>query len=836
MKGRVFMVGHAHIDLSWLWTRAETILDIIPRTFRSVIDLAERYGIVFSQSTAQIYKWVEEYYPELFDRIKDLVKRGLWEIVGGSWDEYSPLLVSGESLVRQYLYGKRYFMDRFGIDVSIAWLPDSFGFPWTLPQILRKSGLRFFMTHKLKWQVERNNPPIPFPYHVFWWRSPDGSVVLAYHTIGSYNEDVSESKISNYLDVMKSKHGLDIIMYVYGRGDHGGGPAEDMVVKVLDISRRRVFDLKFSKAEDFFDELERIVSRGVSIPIVNDELYVKTHRGTYTTEAIVKVWNRRCENLLLNLEKFSSIAYTLGYSYPYDDIRNLWELLLLNQVHDNLDGTSIEQAYQDGVLDYMHIMRRGSCLLSKALNNIASRIDTSKARKPLIVFNPLPWPRTDIVEVDGLDDVSIVDSDGNLVPIQRDVESGRLMFIARGVPGLGYRVYDIIDFIDAYMDTDLKIEGFTMENSFIKVVVDPYTGCVSSIYDKINGLELIDRSKGGNFLELFVDKPPNAPLGEPAWNIYLGSSDKPRLLSIEIIESGPVRARVRIRKSFGRSLFTLYVSLYAYTQRVDFEIRAYWDEEYRFAKIGFSPSFKAPYATYEIAYGVIQRYTHVFRENPGVNLEFPPRGWEDADMLKFEVSAHTWVDLSDPDGVIGFTIVNDGRYGFSYDGGTIWISFLRAANRARPLFPLDWTDRSSKPWVGEHRLRYALYPHRGGWRALNPTRLGMEFNNPLIPLIIEKSIGDLPSKYCFMEVYPSNVVVTAVKRSEDNGDIIVRLFESEGRVCEATLNLWFEPRDVHETDMVEWDRYVEPRRYRIDGKILRIPMNPFEIKTLRLKL
>ncbi|MCX8161680.1 MAG: glycosyl hydrolase-related protein, partial [Candidatus Bathyarchaeota archaeon] len=493
-------------------------------------------------------------------------------------------------------------------------------------------------------------------------------------------------------------------------------------------------------------------------------------------------------------------------------------------------------AYQDSMIDYTCIKREGSDLLARAIKAISSRIDTSRSERSIVVFNPLPWSRGGVVEVEGLGDVSIVDADGKPIPTQRDTETGRSIFIAKDIPGLGYRVYSIVDGTDLCMDTDLKVEGFTLENSFVKVTVDPSEGRVSSIYDKICGVELLDRSRGGNLLEIFVDKPPNAPLGEPAWNIYLGPCDKPRTLSVELIESGPVRARVKIAKSFGTSRFTLYVSLYAYARRVDFEARSYWNEEYRFAKIGFSPSFKTPYATYEIAYGAIQRYTHTFREDPGVKLELPSRGWEDADMLKSEVSAHTWIDLSDPDGSFGFTIVNDGRYGFSFDGETIWISFLRAANRARPLLPLDWTDRSSKPWVGEHKLRYTLFPHRGGWRALNPARLGMEFNNPLIPIVENRHRGDLPPVYGFMESSPSNIVVTAVKRSEDDSDIIVRMYESEGVACEAILNLWFTPRDAYETDMIEWDRYVEPRRYSVDGGILRIPINPFEVKTIRIKL
>jgi len=836
LKSKVFMIGHAHIDLSWLWTRSETIIDVIPRTFWNAVRLAEKHGMRFSQSSAQLYKWVEEYYPDLFEKIRELVAKGLWDVVGGSWDEFSPLLVSGESLVRQYLYGKRYFMDRFGVDVKVAWLPDSFGFPWTLPQILKKSGIDYFMTHKLKWQVQRNNPPIPFPHHVFWWESPDGSRVLSYHTVGGYNGDVREAYIVGQLGVLKAKHGLNMLMYLYGHGDHGGGPTEDMVLRAKEIAEKGVVDLRFARAEEFFREVEKTTGcSSVNIPVVNDELYVKTHRGTYTTEAIVKVSNRRCENLLMNVERLSVIAGLFGAAYPAEELRRLWELLLLNQVHDNLDGTSIEQAYQDGVVDYLKIKLEGGRLLDRAVKTIASRVDTSKLGRSLIVFNSLPWSRDGVVEVEGLDDVMLVDSEGSPVPVQHDAETGKLIFIARGVPGLGYKAYSIREAGGEDAETDLRAEGLTLENSFLKVVVDESTGDLVSVYDKVNGVELLDGGKGGNFLKLFIDRPPNAPRGEPAWNIYLGPADDPETISVELVEKGPVRARVKVVKRFGTSRFTIYISLYAYTPRVDFEIRAFWNEEYRFAKIGFAPSFKPPYATYEIAYGAIQRYAHTFREAPPVKLELPPREWEEADMLKFEVAAQTWVDVSKPDGSFGFTLFNNGRYGFSYDGETLWLSFLRAANRPLPLMPLQWTDRSSKPWVGEHVLRYALQPHKGGWKALNPARLGMEFNNPLIAVVEDAHPGDLPPRHGFMEVSPGNVVATVVKKAEDGDEVVVRLFESIGEECEAELRLWFEPREAWETDLVEWDKYVEPVKYSAAGAVLKLRVKPFEIKTLKLK-
>ncbi|MBM4400848.1 MAG: alpha-mannosidase, partial [Crenarchaeota archaeon] len=303
MKGTIYLTGHAHIDLSWLWPREETIHEICPRTFSSALSLMKKYpSLKFCQSSAQVYEWMESYYPEIFEGIKKKVEEGKWEIVGGSWTEHNANIPCGESLIRQYLFGKRYFMEKFGVDVETAWLPDTFGFCWSLPQILKKCGIDCFLTYKLKWQIERMRPPIPFPYYLFWWQSPDGSKVLACHTVGSYSERLdhryADIMMLSQIEELKRVHGIDQLLILFGLGDHGGGPTEDMIVKASELKKREGYpQIRFSTSREY---LEKILSTAdeEKLPTVNDELYVKTHRGTLTTEAMMKRENRRCEVLL----------------------------------------------------------------------------------------------------------------------------------------------------------------------------------------------------------------------------------------------------------------------------------------------------------------------------------------------------------------------------------------------------------------------------------------------------------------------------------------------------------------------------------------------------------
>ena len=844
VEGTAWLVGHAHIDLSWLWPRSETLHEVCPLTFRSVMRLMDQYpDFIFAQSTAQVYRWMERYYPEDFKRIAEKIKSGQWEVVGGSWDEHNTNIPCGESLVRQYLYAKRYFMDHFGVDVQVGWLPDVFGFNWNMPQIYNKVGIKYFMTHKLKHQIRRNNPPIPFPYHLFWWEAPDGSKVLAYHTVGGYGESIHGDQILKELKTLKKMHGVSDLLVIYGKGDHGGGPLPDMLQRAHELQKRTDFPkVVFTKALDYFKHLESLPVAN-TLPTMDDELYVKTHRGTLTTDAQVKRDNRRCEELLLDIERFAVQASELGATYPRKELNDLWEKLLYGQVHDNIDGSSIKYVYFDAATDYTDIKLEGGKLLNNALGTIARQVDTrGPGDVALMVFNPLAWSRTDVVKIDLTKlggPARVLTRSGAEVPAQIVEEDGKqeLIFLAEDVPGVGYKTYFLQKGVKpSAVKTDLVVRGLVLENGKLRVEVDRASGFVRSVYDKRQKRETLAKGAMGNLLEVFEDRPPNAPGGEPAWNIYLGARtllDKPE--SVELVESGPVRARIRITKKYDKSTFWQDVILYAGSDKVDFEFRADWHEHYKFAKVAFPLAAKNDYATYEIPYAVIQRFSHLIKQPVKTKLEFPPRAWEPADQLKFEVAALRWTDLTDRSGKFGATLLNDSKYGHSLAGDTLRISLVRGARRGYPRTPEMWTDQSDEPIVGIHHVRYALVPHKGDWREGKAVRRGYNFNYALLPLCEKKHEGELAPEHGLVDVEPSDVIVGAVKRAEDNDDVIVRLVEMGGRPAKARLKLAKAPDAVSETDLMEWDRFVPTTAYKVMGDEVTVTLKPFEIKTLRLK-
>jgi len=845
MRGEIYLAAHAHIDLSWLWPKGETIHRICPITFSSVLNLMKKYPFLrFSQSSAQIYEWMERYYPEIFEDIKRYVKEGRWEIVGGSWSEHNATIPCGESLVRQYLFGKRYFMEKFGVDVKIAWLPDTFGFCWSLPQILKKSGIDYFLTYKLKWQIERMKPPIPFPYYLFWWQAPDGSKILAYHTVGSYNERIdrkyADVLMLAQLEELKKTHGIDWLLVLFGFGDHGGGPTEDMIRKALELKDKEGYpQIRFSTAKEYLDEIVT-TSEEKKIPTVNDELYVKTHRGTLTTEAMIKRENRICEVLLLSAERFLYIAKRYGFIYPKEDLRKCWKKMLFNQVHDNLDGTSIETVYQDAATDYREIRR----FISEIgyLEAIAKHIDTSKrGTKAIVIFNPLSWRRNSIVEVSmkkmSEKKIRILDHNGEDIPYQIVKYNGEEKLIFKAdVPAVGYRVYHLTPAEEKpVFETDLKANEKMLENTYFKVQICPELNYAINILDKRNNRMIFDPSRGGNILEIYEDKPPNAPDGEPAWNIYLGNRSEPEAIKAYLVEKGPVRAKIRIERRFGSSSFIQDVILYTNTPRVDFELHIDWHENYRFAKVAFPLNFSSHWATYEIPYGVIQRYDHSLREAPPENMQTPPRRWEIADTAKWEVSAQRWVDVSSPSGDYGVSLLNDSKYGFSFEKNTLRMSLLRGPRRGYRFTPESWADQSEEPRVGIHHVRYATYPHRGDWRAAETVRKGFEFNYPLQAVFEAPHSGDLPPLHSFIEVSPGNVILTAAKEAEDSEDMIIRLYEAHGLDTEARIEFDEAPSGVFQTDLMEWDKYLPYVEYEIKDNSISVPMKAWEIKTLKVQ-
>ncbi len=842
--GEIDLVGYAHTDLSWLWPRSETIHEVLPLTIESVLKMMKEHpGMVYAMSAAQAYKWMERYYPDLFAQIKLKVASGEWEVVGGSRTEHSTNIPSGESLIRQHLYAKRYFKDKFGVDVKVGWLPDSFGFNWNLPQIYRKCGIDYFVTHKLKWQIERNNPPVPFPYHLFWWEGPDGSRVLAFHTVGGYSQPVNPEQMLEYLKTLEDSAHVDKLLILYGKGDHGGGPMPDMMNRAVTLVHDPDFPtVRFSKALDYFNEIQAL-PQSKDFPTVDDELYVKTHRGTYTTDSQVKRDNRRSEVLLMNAEKFSLLATQFGQPYPQVDLQKLWEKVLFGQVHDNIDGSAEAEVYRDAATDYGDIRLGGQKLLNSALATVAKHVDTQGEGRAVLIFNSLPWERTGIVSLGpeyfaGLDHFKIVDTTGKSVTYQNETEEGesRKVIFGATVPGMGYAEYRIMPTQESpRFVTDLAVSGLTLANDKIEAAIDPESGNLKSLKKKGMDMNFLREDDPGAALEVWEDKPPKAPAGEPAWNIYLGADNKlDKADSVTLTESGPVRAVVQVKKHFGDSKFVENIVLYSHSDRVDFELSVDWHEKYRFAKVAFPANFKNVYATYEIPYAAIQRYDWTLTEDPGIRMMAPPRGWEIADRTKFEVAGQRWADVSNQTGDFGLTLLNDSKYGYSYQENTLRLSLIRGPRRGYPGMPDTWSDQSDDPIVGIHHIKYALIPHRGDWQDLDATRQGAEFNTPLLPKPEASHAGQLSASFSELEVSPSSVVVESVKKAEDSNEFIVRLYETEDKPATAILNFHRSPRLARETDMMEWDKYAPLNSFPIKGSSVTVPVKPFEIKTIRV--
>jgi len=843
--GEIDLVGYAHTDLSWLWPRSETIHAVYPLTIESVLRMMKEHpDLVYAQSAAQAYEWVELYYPNLFAQISQKIASGEWEVVGGSWTEYSTNIPSGEAQVRQHLYAKRYFKEKFDVDVQIGWLPDSFGFNWNLPQIYHKSGINYFVTHKLKWQIELNNPPVPFPYHLFWWDAPDGSRVLAFHTVGDYSQEVRRVELLKYLDILKSVHNVDKLLILFGEGDHGGGPMPDMINRAEELKIDPTFPtLRFEKALDYFHEIESI-PQARQLPVVDDELYVKTHQGTFTTDSQVKRDNRRSEVLLTTAEKFAWVANEFGRPYPQPAFQKIWEKVLFGQTHDNLDGSAIEEVYRDADTDYADIKRAGTKLLDSSLATIASRVNTEGEGRALLVFNSLPWQRTDLVSLDlaslaGLQYFMITDPAGLTIPYQIVGEAGaqKVLFFADQVPGLGYKQFCVVPTDSrSEFQTDLTASGVKLANGQVEVEIDPISGNLKSL--KKQGMEhnFLRADQPSGALEVWEDKPPKAPAGEPAWNIYLGADNKlDKAESVKLLESGPVRALVQVKKSFGKSTFQENIILYNHADRVDFELSVDWHEKYRFAKVAFPANLHSVFATYEIPFGAIQRYDYTIKEDPHIRLNLPPRAWEIADRTKKEVAGQRWADVSNQVGDYGITLLNDSKYGFSYQDNTLRMSLIRGPRRGYPDMPTTWSDQSDDPIVGIHHIKYALIPHGGAWQEAHPTRRGAAFNAPLLAKFEPSHSGELSGTFSELDVRPANVVVESVKKAEDSPEFIVRLYESEGKGTDAILSFRQTPQSARETDMLEWDKYVDPKAFTIEGTRVNVPVAPHEIKTIRVK-
>jgi alpha-mannosidase len=801
----IALLGNAHIDLAWLWPWRETV-QVCHDTFSSALDLMEKFpGFVYAQSQAQAYKWMEEYHPQIFEAIHKRVKEGRWEIVGGMWAETDANIPNGESFARQLLYGKRYFMHKFGVEPTVGWLPDTFGFNWNLPQILKKAGCPYFLTTKINW-----NDTTRFPHVVFWWQAPDGSRVLAYQPVAGYGESVEREALARMLSQHFKRTGLKDVLVLYGRGDHGGGPNPAELEEAKALQANPCYPgVALGSALDWFTKQEKVAD----LPVWDSELYLEYHRGTYTSQAKTKRNNRQSEILMNAAELFCSWAHLAGLDdYPLESLNAAWEKILMNQFHDILPGSSIPQVYVDSRVDYDQVFSLAQNALQSSLEALAQRIDTSDAGEhALVLFNPLSWDRTDLVEaevpaevVPDVDSLCAADANGSHTPVQvigRSGERVRILFVAESVPAMGYKWYRLerCTSTDHARGIPLASEA-GMENDYFQVAFDPRTGACSHIYDKKRKREVLDGKGHGFELQAFGDDGNN-------WDIHLNFRDMPIALDkgarMEVVETGPVRTVVRVTRKLGPSTLHQDYILYRNLGRIDCAFDVNWHSKHTLLKCAFPLSVRAAKATYEIPYAVIERSTG--EETP-------------EEAAKFEACAQRWVDVSG--GGYGVSLLNNPKYGHDIKGNLMRITLLRGP-----------TDPDPECDMGEHRFSIALYPHAGDWRQAQTVRRGYEFNYPMLAVVEPAHRGQLPAEMSLFRVEPESIVLSAVKKAEDSDELVLRWYEIDGKRTTASITLPKEAKAACETDLLE--REIGPAN--LSRKTLSLETGPYEIKTVRVR-
>ncbi|MCD6546712.1 MAG: alpha-mannosidase [Thermotogae bacterium] len=824
MKLKIYVVGHSHIDAVWLWDRRETIDVCCYRTFKNTVDLIKKYpNVIFAQSSAQFYEWMEKYYPEVFEEIKKLVSEGKWEIIGGMWVESDCNIPSGESLVRQILYGKKYFKEKFNFDVKVAWLPDTFGFASTLPQIFKKSGIEYFVTSKLNWQTT-----LPFPYFLFRWKSIDGSEIVGYETPGGYNNTDPEHLIRQAKFIFM-RHGIRTSIFPYGKGDHGGGFTEEMIEKLFEYQSDEFEKIDFAKVHDYFEEeIEPLKNK---LPEFKDELYLKTHRGTYTSFAKIKLNNRKAEIALDTAERFSTVANSLGMDLKFEDFEEIWKILLFNQFHDSIAGTSIEKVYKDSEKDFNKIFDFTDNIIQRSLDYILKNVDTTGTGKSLFVFNPLSWQRNDIVKIElekiGFSNFAIKDSKGNFLDYQIIKENGKkyVEFLVENAPSVGYKEYKIVEWVNQESKKTLNDlwNSKVIENEFFRVEVAD-TGVIKNIYDKKNKREVLGE-KGGNIVQIYEDKT----LIEGPWNIWLGKLDELRkpvsILKEENRLSSSITVKYRYKDQNEKdSTFILKISLYKSIPLIFFKADIDWHEKHKMIKVGFHLNGHSDFTAYEVPYG------HIVRRNPD------SKGASPAERAKWEVSGQKWLDYTFSDGNYGVSLLNDSKYGFDVHENFVRMSLLRT-----PSFPLSYNISLEKLEnltesimdLGRHTINYALYPHAGNWREAKTFKKAYEFNYPLIPVLAETHEGHLPKEISFLKLSGSDgVLLMSWKKSEDKKGEILRLLEIEGKEQTLEIEISDNIKEAYEVNLME--EILRSEDIAIDGQKLRTNIKPYEIKTIKI--
>lgn len=777
-EAEVVCIGHTHIDIAWMWTVAQTREKAL-RSFSTVISLMKQFPeYKFMSSQAVLYKFVKEQSPELYAEIKEMIKAGRWEVEGAMWVEADCNLTSGESLVRQVLYGKRFFKKEFDVDCKVLWLPDVFGYSAALPQILVKSGVTRFLTSKISW-----NETNKMPNDTFMWQGIDGTEIFSYFlTAQDYQKDGEPKNFTTYVGMLsptqtmgawdryQNKDLSQEVLLTYGYGDGGGGPTSEMIEtgRRLEKGIPGGQSVRFDTAGAFLDKLEKNTKNNKELPRWVGELYLEFHRGTYTSMAKNKRYNRKCEFLYQAAELAAVTDMVLsGTPYPKAEIDKGWETILLNQFHDIIPGSSIKEVYEVSEREYIETERLGKEIMKNALKNIAGNV---KSDGGVLVYNPLSFENSGIIEVDG-----------------------EKMY-AGNIPAKGYRV------IKPKAENSAKLSENSIENAFFRIKFK--NGEISSIYDKKNKREVIKKGQTANVLQAFEDYPKEFD----AWEITSYYKDKMWEVD-DVVEMKPFRngaaAGIYIKKKFLSSVIEQWICVYDNIPRIDFETKIDWKQDHILLKALFPVDLHAEKATYDIQFGTVERPTH------------KNTSW---DAAKFEVCAHKYADISE-DGY-GVSLLNDCKYGYDISGSDMRITLLKSAT-----YPNPDADKC------EHTFVYSLYPHAGNHKQGKTVQQAFNLNVPMCAVSVSPKESGLEPSYSLVNISAENVIIDTVKRAEDSDKKVIRMYETYNRRTNARVEFGFDVKKCYIADMSE----NILKELKVNKNSVELEVKPFEIVTLMVE-
>ncbi|HHV97375.1 MAG TPA: alpha-mannosidase [Clostridiaceae bacterium] len=858
-KVKIHLIGNAHIDPVWLWRWQEGFAEI-KATFRSALDRMKEFpDFIFTCACAAYYKWVEENAPEMFEEIKKRVAEGRWVIVGGWWIQPDCNIPSGESFVRHGLYSQRYFYEKFGLMAKTGYNVDSFGHNGMLPQILKKSGMDYYVF------MRPGDHEKELPGNLFWWESPDGSKVLAYkipYSYGNWYRRGSDDPVrQKTLEIKKlaEKQGYDMMSF-YGVGNHGGGPTIANIHTLLKMQAEEQAEevYIFSSPNGYFEEIYEKKEKDHNLsnfPVVRDDLQHHAS-GCYSAYSNIKKLNRKAEHRLITAEKFAAIAYELfNHSCPnlsnfQSKIGSAWEKVLFNQFHDIMGGCSIKEAYEDAEEFYGQALAIGAEVLNATVQMISWNINTmgdttfslSKDKDwmlwemedrgtPLVVFNPLAWEVTVPVQVNK-SVAGITDEEGNPLEIQRvraSQTNGKdkwdTLFIGR-IPAMGYRVYWLyldksfnvqgtkcqdnqlvqdnqLDQTDQ-LNQDTRLNQYTqhtvtvkddhiLENAYLIVEFEQHTGYIKRIYDKINQVEVLS---GCGAVPIVIDEFDSDTWAHGIFE-FRNEIAKFSDARIQVIENGPIRARIRVINRYNASELQQDFILYSGRKELEVQVKLDWREKHKMLKLSFPVNVKEPKAVYEIPYGFIERPANG-EEEPGQQwIDLSGKVCIDKENARKDTVLNKGYSYLHDNGrnhedtlsTYGLAILNDCKYSFDVKENDLRMTIVRS-----PIFADHYGERDELCEYmdqGIQEFKYVLVPHLGDWRNSGIVKKAYELNVPIIMIKETYHKGNMPLKFEGIRVSAENIIASVFKRSEDGNGYVIRCYETAGKLTEAEIEVQF---------------------------------------------